>query len=281
MAQEAADALVEFGADDVFELAGLAASFVVVDAESVLEQAFSEAMAANDIAGSAPAAIGEFDLPIAENVNEAKVFHAGEGADGIDTAGSTDVFDIGAIAFFGADPNLLEEVIEVDAVVHGNALIDSEMAVDEFDAAIRLLRDVRVVGDHEDGVASAVEFAEEADDDFFVGLIEIAGGLVGKDELGLIDERAGDGDALLLAAGKLRRKMGEAMAEADALESFGGLVLVGDAVEVLREHDIFERAEIRNEVELLEDETDFLSAVADEFVFTEIGKVDAVDENVA
>ena len=39
MAKEGADALVEFGADDVFEFAGLAMCFVFVDAESVFEQA--------------------------------------------------------------------------------------------------------------------------------------------------------------------------------------------------------------------------------------------------
>ena len=42
-------------------------------------------------------------------------------------------------------------------------------------------------------------------------------------------------------------------------------------MEVLREHDVFERGEIRNEMELLEDEADFFRAVADEFGFVEIG----------
>jgi hypothetical protein len=39
VAKEATNALVEFGADDVFELAGLAVRFVVIDAESVFEEA--------------------------------------------------------------------------------------------------------------------------------------------------------------------------------------------------------------------------------------------------
>jgi hypothetical protein len=39
VAEEAADALVEFGADDVLEFAGLAVGLVVVDAEGVFEKA--------------------------------------------------------------------------------------------------------------------------------------------------------------------------------------------------------------------------------------------------
>jgi len=281
MAEEAANALVEFGRDDVLEFAGLTVGFVVVDAERVLEEALGEAMTADDVAGAAFATIGQLDLAIGENVNEAKVFHAGESTDGIDTAGGADVLDVGAIPFFAANPDLLEEMVKVDAVVHGDALIDGEVAVDEFDAAVGLLGDIGVVGNHENGMAGAVEFAEEADDDFFVGFVEITGGLVGQDELGLIDERASDGDALLFTAGKLRRKVSEAMAEADALESFPGLILVGDAVEVLRKHDVFKRVEVRHEVELLEDKADFFGTVADEFIFAKIGKVDAVDDHVA
>ena len=86
----------------------------------------------------------------------------------------------------------------------------------EFDAAIGELADGRIVGDHEDGVAFAVEIAQQANHGFFVGFVEIAGGLVGENQLGMIDQRASDGDTLLFAAGKLRGKMVEAFAEADA-----------------------------------------------------------------
>ena len=84
-------------------------------------------------------------------------------------------------------------------------------------------RDVGVVRDHEDRVARAVQLAEKFHDDGFVGFVEIAGGLVGEDQLGLIDQGAGDRDALLLAAGELRGEMREAVAEADATQGFGGL----------------------------------------------------------
>jgi hypothetical protein len=61
MAKERADALVEFRADDVFELAGLAMRFMVVNAEGVLEKALGEAVTANDVARTALSAVGELN----------------------------------------------------------------------------------------------------------------------------------------------------------------------------------------------------------------------------
>ena len=281
MAEEAADALVQFGADDVFELASLTVRFVVVNAEGVFEEAFRETVTADDIAGAALATVGQFDMAIGFDMDQAEIFHASQSADRIDAAGRADVLDIGAIPFFFADPDLLKQMVEVNAVVHGDALINGEVSVNKLNAAVGLLGDVGIVGDHEDGMASAVELAEQADDDFLVGLVEIAGGLVGQNELGLIDQRTSDGDALLLSTRELRGKVREAMPQTDAFEGVGGLRFVGDAMEVLREHHVFQRVEIRDQVELLEDEADFLGTITDQFVFTEIGKVDAVDENVA
>ena len=96
--------------------------------------------------------------------------------------------------------------------------VHCDVAVREFDAATGVAGNVDIVCDHEDGVAGFVELAKNIDDGFFVGFIEIARGLVGEDELGLIDERASDGDALLFTAGEIGGEMREAVGEADALE---------------------------------------------------------------
>ena len=138
-----------------------------------------------------------------------------------------------------------------------------QVAVGEFDAAVGLARDVRIVSDHQDGVSRVVQLAEDLDDDGFVGFVEIAGGLIGKDQFRLIDQRSRDGHTLLFAAGKLRGKMREAVAEAYTIQRFFGLFFVGDAVEILGEHYVFESREIRHEMKLLEDEADFFRAVAD------------------
>src|SRR6266853_1241252 len=86
----------------------------------------------------------------------------------------------------------------------------------------------------------------------------------------MIDQRARDGHALLLAARKLRGKMFQAVPQANAAQGFGGLVLIGDAVEILREHYIFKRREIWHEVKLLENKTDFLGAIAGQLALTEL-----------
>src|SRR5882762_7755573 len=68
----------------------------------------------------------------------------------------------------------------------------------------------------------------------------------------------------------------EAIGEADALERLDGLRLVGDGEEILGEHDVFERREIRHEMKLLEDEADFFRAVANKIGFAEARDVLAV-----
>ena len=52
--------------------------------------------------------------------------------------------------------------------------------------------------------------------------VEVAGRLVGEHDRGPRDERAGDRDALALAAGELRRVVAEPVAEADPLEHLAG-----------------------------------------------------------
>jgi hypothetical protein len=210
-----------------------------------------------------------------------QIFHAGKCAHRIDAAGRSDVLDLSASPLFTAYPNLLEQMVEVDTVVHGNALVDREMPVDEFDASVGLLRDVWVVRDHQNGVAAGVQLAKQPEDDLLIGLVEVPSGFIGKDQFRLIDQRPGDGDALLFAAGKLRRKVRQSVAEPDAFQGIGGLRFIRDAVEILRQHDIFERAEIRYEMKLLKDESNFFCAVANQIIFPKFCELHAVDDDVA
>ena len=69
--------------------------------------------------------------------------------------------------------------------------------------------------EHQRGLAAPLQ-AEQQVDHLLAGLaVEIAGRLVGEDDLRARAQRAGDGDALLLAAGELRREMIGAMRQAD------------------------------------------------------------------
>src|SRR3989441_3573549 len=74
--------------------------------------------------------------------------------------------------------------------------------------------------------------------------------------------------------------MRQAVAEADTLQRFLGLFFVGDTMEILRQHHIFERREIRHEMKLLENEADFFGAVTHQFAFAEFRKVHAVHDHV-
>jgi hypothetical protein len=129
MAEERADALVEFWADDVFELAGLGVCFVIVDAKRVLEEAFRKTVAAYDVARAALAAVRQLNQMFFEDLHQAQVFHACEGAHRIHAAWGANVLDVRGPAFFAANPNLLEQVIEVNAIVHRDALVDGQVAV--------------------------------------------------------------------------------------------------------------------------------------------------------
>ena len=157
----------------------------------------------------------------------------------------------------------------------------SEVAVCQLDAAVGLAGDVGVMSDHQNGVAGGMQLVKKVEDDVFVGFIEISRWLIGKNQFWLIDQRAGDGHALLFAAGQLRGKMGEAIAHADAMQRLFGLSFIGAAVEILRQHHVFKRREIRHEMELLKDETNFFGAVADQLIFGEFGKIDIIDDHPA
>ena len=56
---------------------------------------------------------------------------------------------------------------------------------------------------HHDGAPLLVEFAQQAQHDFFILCVQIAGGLVSEHDLGIIDERSGNADSLLLTSGQL------------------------------------------------------------------------------
>ena len=84
---------------------------------------------------------------------------------------------------------------------------------------VHLGGDALIVGGDERRAAFAADQAQELGEDDVGGrLVEIAGGLVGEDQGGPVGERAGDGDALLLAARQFARPVGQAVGEAERTE---------------------------------------------------------------
>src|SRR5208282_4916508 len=151
----------------------------------------------------------------------------------------------------------------------------------QFDAAVGQARHHGIVRHHHDGASLLVELAQQAQNDLFVDRIEVAGGLISQHNLGIVDECAGDANALLLASGELRGQVTGAVFEAHAIERFERFLFVGHAVEVLREHHVLDGGEIRNHVELLEDEADGLSAHVVEIGGTKAGDVLSIKPDLA
>jgi hypothetical protein len=138
-----------------------------------------------------------------------------------------------------------------------------------------------IMGDDEKGGAGSRLAFEQKVEDRGAGLdVEIAGGLVCEEQLGPRGGGAGDGDALLLAAGKLHRIMGEAVAEADRLElGRGDAEGVRLARQLERHRHVFVRGHGRQQVEGLEDDADPPLPRPRQPVLVELGEVRAGDAN--
>src|SRR5579864_192243 len=138
-----------------------------------------------------------------------------------------------------------------------------------------------VVRHHDDRAALLMELTQQAENDFFVLRVEIAGGLVGQNNSGVVDQRSRDADALLLATGELGRQMMRPVAKSDSRQSFEGFLLVGHAVEILRQHYVFDGGEEGDQVKLLEDESDLFAAHTIQFGCGNSGYVLAVEPDLA
>ena len=116
------------------------------------------------------------------------------------------------------------------------------------------------------------------------GRVEIAGRLVGKEEPRPIGDGAGDGHALLLAAGKLRGAVIAALGNAERVEELARALLgfgSRQAKDELRQHDVLERREFRQEMVELIDEADLRAAHAGALAVAELDAIDAVDHHGA
>ena len=107
--------------------------------------------------------------------------------------------------------------------------------------------------------AGLVEFDEQAQQPAGKGGVHIARGLVGEQEFRPADQRAGDGGALLLAAGEDGRQHMHAVAEADPAEQFGHLGAVAGllfAQHTQGQRDILVGGEVIQQAEILEHDAD-------------------------
>src|SRR3546814_4168737 len=114
-----------------------------------------------------------------------------------------------------------------------------------------------------------------------VVLSEGAGRLVRQGQFRLGDGRAGDGDTLLLTAGKLARPVPGAVADADLVHHLVGAALAlagGDVVIQQRQLDILTDRQFVDEVEALEDEAEILLATIGQLRLGKAGHFLAVED---
>ena len=80
--------------------------------------------------------------------------------------------------------------------------VGNDFAVADFDHAVGVGGDAGVVRYHNDGVPVSVQLVDDFHHVFAAGGVERAGGFVGEDDFAAVHQGAGDGHALLLAAGE-------------------------------------------------------------------------------
>ena len=112
---------------------------------------------------------------------------------------------------------------------------------------------------------SALRPPEDAHHVLAAAGVEVAGRLVGEQQRRLADQRAGDGDPLLLATGELARPVPEPVAQPDRVQRGGrplAALLLAHAAVDQRKPDVVQGARARQELEGLEDEPDGASCAA-------------------
>ena len=101
-------------------------------------------------------------------------------------------------------------------------MIADDAAVGEADDARCVFEQALVVGGEDEGeTEAAVQVAHQVDELRGVAGVEVGGGLVGQHQRGTMNDGAGDGDALTLAAGEQVGPLLCASGEADVFERLG------------------------------------------------------------
>ena len=113
-------------------------------------------------------------------------------------------------------------------------------------------------GDH-DRRAQLVEFLEQVEQAHGDAVVDVAGRFVGEQQARPADHRAGDGDALLLAAGQRGRKGVNLVGEPDPGEQLGDVLVdlvLALATDLQRQRDVLERGQMVEQAEILEHHAD-------------------------
>src|SRR5215831_8932107 len=135
--------------------------------------------------------------------------------------------------------------------------------LDEPVDAVGPPRELRIVrGDEEREPTLSGQAQEQIENHLARLRIEVAGRLIGQDELRPVDERAGHRHPLLLAARQLAWTMAETIGETDLGQRLGGpcpRFALRPPAEERRKHRVLERGHLAEQVVELEHEADLLA----------------------
>src|SRR5580693_10192888 len=106
-----------------------------------------------------------------------------------------------------------------DGVGGGLVEFSYHLAIGQEDDPVRVRGPARVMGHHDNRLAEIGHRAPQEREQVRGGVrVEVAGGLVGEDEVRLVDQRPRARHALLLAAGQLIRAVGQPVADTQLLD---------------------------------------------------------------
>ena len=140
--------------------------------------------------------------------------------------------------------------------------------VHEDDAVGDVAGEAHLVGDDDHRHAALGELLHDVEHAAHELGVERRGDLVEEHHVRVHRQRAGDGHALLLAAGELRREVVDAVAEAHLRQAARSAIALGLGLgalqhPLLREHHVALGGEVREQVEALEHHADLLAHLVD------------------
>src|SRR5262245_47095367 len=143
----------------------------------------------------------------------------------------------------------------------------------------RLPGEVRIMGhQHKRRAGCGIEFKNQPHD-LLRGLrVEVTRGLVGEKNFWPVHERAGDRNPLLFSAGKLNRVVVQTVFETDPLQQIRGTAArVIFTADLRGHHHVFQSGQRRQQLEVLEDETDKLVADLSQLLFVRPMQSDSIE----
>ncbi len=109
------------------------------------------------------------------------------------------------------------------------------------------------MGDQNDGLALRYQGLKDAKDRFGGDRVQIARRLVGDDHRRIVDQRPGNGDALLLPARGMGRQLVGVFGQFDLFEQFQRALVADPGLvgtqKVLGQHDVLHQVQLRHQLE--------------------------------